>query len=431
MAAGRSIWGQCLGHLLSMVGLGGAQPGAAVGQSPREQPGAAGGAVLQSWGGGNGPEHAAPAEQGTRRDTSLPGKPARPRWDVCLTRCSLSRQLEPSGCSRLAKSMRGGIQPRSHTPASPGGSGFGSALARSGSASPAHLGEGPRCPVVPPPLPARCGTSVPAGVCAEVGEQLPGAGSLPGESCSFSRSISRGWSDLRMAGQKFGERAVLGGGGVGWLEWGSGWEKLGSGVSAGALKLGLCGLTARLGTQRVLAWPPRRRQRQPCAGLGPVGMATGEAAERFWEGATAELAAPHPCDPTARTSPSPSPLSHGCERCWVPPACPAPARSSAGAHPLCCRREPASFHPSHRGCWCSSSPPSTRRSAMLCSGARGLCLRCPGRCPGRCPACDRDKGTRALLACWTRGLGVVAGGLCWGCPPSPCSSPAVLGATAR
>lgn len=213
VAAGRSIWGQCLGHLLGTAGLGGAQPGAAVGRSPREQPGAAGGAVLQSWGGGNGPENAAPAEQGTRRDTSLPGKPAWPRWDVCLTRCSLSRQLEPSGCSRLAKSMRGGIQPRSHTPASPGGSGFGSALARSGSASPAHLGKGPRCPAVPPPLPARCGTSVPAGGCAEVGEQLPGAGSLPGESCSFSRSISRGWSDLRMAGQKFGERAVPGGGG--------------------------------------------------------------------------------------------------------------------------------------------------------------------------------------------------------------------------
>lgn len=40
VAAGRSIWGQCLGHLLGTAGLGGAQPGAAVGRSPREQPGA-------------------------------------------------------------------------------------------------------------------------------------------------------------------------------------------------------------------------------------------------------------------------------------------------------------------------------------------------------------------------------------------------------
>lgn len=208
---------------------------------------------------------------------------------------------------------------------------------------------------------------------------------------------------------------------MGWLERGSGWEKLGSGVSASALKLGPCGLAAWLGTQWELAWPPPRRQRQPHGGLGPVGTATGEAAEPFWEGAAAELSAPHPCALAARTSPSPSPLSRGCERCWVPPACPAPARSSAGAHPSCCRREPASFHPSHRGCWCSSSPPSTRRSVMLRSGARGLCLRCPGRCPGRCPACDRDKGTRALLVCWMRGLGVVGSlpGAVLGVSPRP------------
>lgn len=50
--------------------------------------------------------------------------------------------------------------------------------------------------------------------------------------------------------------------------------------------------------------------------------------------------------------------------------------------------------------------------------APGRCLQCPGTWLAR----DRDKGTWALLACWTRGLGVVGsllGGCAGGVPPLP------------
>lgn len=220
---------------------------------------------------------------------------------------------------------------------------------------------------------------------------------------------------------------------MGWLERGSGWEKLGSGVSASNLKLGPCGLTARLGMQRVLAWPPRRRQRQPVLAWGQWEWPQGRQPSVFgrepllsWQPRTpAPLLPAHP-HPRPR---SPVGVSGA--------GCPPPARPRPGAllELTLCAAGVNLLHFTHLIGAAGAHHHHLPRGDQRCFAAGRVGSACGAR-GGAQGGARRVTGTRGRGLCSRAGhVALVSWGACrglfWGCPPSSCSSPAVLGATAR